>query len=48
MHHTRTGEQIEDIDTFDPERKQSYEAFTFDTFRVKDGLLAEHWDSTPP
>ena len=22
-----------------------YEAFTFDTFRVKDGKLVEHWDS---
>ena len=22
-----------------------YEAFTFDTFRIKDGKLVEHWDS---
>jgi predicted SnoaL-like aldol condensation-catalyzing enzyme len=29
----------------DPDRPgRSYDAFTFDTFRVRDGRLAEHWD----
>jgi predicted SnoaL-like aldol condensation-catalyzing enzyme len=30
-------------DPDDPSR--SWEAFTFDAFRIRDGQLAEHWDS---
>lgn len=27
---------------------KTYEVFTFDTFRLEDGLIAEHWDSAAP
>jgi predicted SnoaL-like aldol condensation-catalyzing enzyme len=43
VHRTSRPDPAADPGTF-------YEAFTFDTFRVKDGKLVEHWDSAviPP
>jgi predicted SnoaL-like aldol condensation-catalyzing enzyme len=29
----------------DPKDKSKYEAFGFDTFRIKDGKIVEHWDA---